>query len=1354
MKFLNVCVISLFLFLEVSALTANPNLMFDRITGNETLASSVIFDIDQDGYGFIWIATDQGLFKYDGYHFTHYTADPNNINTLSHNKVHQITPDPQDENILWLATDLGFDRLSIREEAFNHYFVNNKIQQVKQIVFDYADNMWIRTAAGAVFQFDTENPTFHKQWPAKPTPHINSSLKANYLFATKSGDIWLSIFRLGLAKYQHDSQTFDTIPFKYARNENKDNIVEIIEGSRSNLWVCTDLGHLYSFNILEGQYELVPIRRRKHDVVNNRIISMHRNENGNLWLGRIATGLDIYNPQTGQLSNYRYDPHDPRSISANDIQTIFKDRNGNIWLGTTNQGILKTTLPIYEFQTYRQNKEAKHHLSSEKIYDIYEDSKENIWLATAKGINQLNRQSGLIKHYLYNADTREGHYVTALVSDGQKRLWAGTIHNGLLSYNPFLDQFSPDTYLEKTFDLDYNLKVFTLLLSNQGYLWIGTINQGLFRYNPQEKSGRRWVHIKGDTTSLSNNTVLSIFEDSQKNIWIGTTEGVSRFLPLENAFLHYKMTLGDSSGTNTPSVRSINETKGGFIWFGTSSRGLVRLNTNDGTIQTYTKMNGLPSNKITAITKDRFDNLWISTKEGICYFNQRNEAFSAFNQNNGLILTIFNSNSAYRNPESGEIFFGGKHGLVSFFPQRIKTINYETPLLITSLRLLREYDLIKTSKKFHKTFNQPDEIKLSYEHDLFIINYAALNFKDPDVIKYAYKLEGLHDKWNHVGSTNFATFVNPPPGEYTFRVKTLRNPYNQQTSSASLSLIIVPPFWQELWFRLSSVVLFVLLVFGIVQWRLKIVKKRNRELQQVNERLNNEINFRKQVEELLRKGEQKYRTLVESMNESVFALNQDGNFIFANHITAERMQIKQHNLIGKNIYRVLDKPYAETIMKEVWDVLKTSTSKMIEMKYPLNEIECFFQIYIHPLKGEVENEPQVLCIGIDITEQVTLEEQLRQSQKMEAVGKLAGGLAHDFNNLIAIIQGYSDLIRDDFNNHGLLKESVDEIDKASVRAENLIRQLLTFSRRQVIQPQVLNLNFIITEMQKMLTRLIKEDIELWTRFDQDLKPVFVDRGQIEQILVNMVINARDAMPEGGKITLFTQNVVISETKASQIEGVTPGEYILLKVEDDGIGMHKETVDKIFEPFFTTKEAGEGTGLGLSTVFGIIKQNYGFIEVESKPGIGTRFLLYFPSVDEKIQLERPEVLKEITDNKHEKILVVEDESGLRNMILKRLKMYGYEVYTACDGQEALNIIETNQNIEVVLTDVVMPRMKGYELVNQIRAKGNHDIKVIYMTGYHGESSFFSNITDKQTSYIQKPFKPEELNRQIRNLLHNN
>jgi PAS domain S-box-containing protein len=407
--------------------------------------------------------------------------------------------------------------------------------------------------------------------------------------------------------------------------------------------------------------------------------------------------------------------------------------------------------------------------------------------------------------------------------------------------------------------------------------------------------------------------------------------------------------------------------------------------------------------------------------------------------------------------------------------------------------------------------------------------------------------------------------------------------------------------------------------------------------------------------------------------------------------------------------------------------------------------------YNTPLVDESGQVLGVASLVQDVTERVALEERLRQSQKMEAVGRLAGGVAHDFNNLLTVIMGYSQILTDGLPGASRLKDATTQIRSAADRAAGITRQLLAFSRKQVLSPRVIDLNDVMLNLDTMLRRLIGEDVEVLTVPGRDLGAVRADPGQIEQVIMNLALNARDAMPNGGKLTLETENMELDASYASEHEPLQPGRYVMLAVSDTGTGMSPDTQAHIFEPFFTTKEVGKGTGLGLSMVYGIVKQSGGYIWVYSEPDRGSTFKIYLPRVDqpaETVGVEpRPAGVKRGTET----ILLVEDDAQLRQLTSSVLAHCGYKVLTANSTEQGLALCrENHRDIRLLVTDVIMPSMNGRQLAEQVKLI-SPSTRVLYVSGYTSNAIVHYGVLDPGLWFLPKPFSLSALIAKVREVL---
>jgi PAS domain S-box-containing protein len=526
-----------------------------------------------------------------------------------------------------------------------------------------------------------------------------------------------------------------------------------------------------------------------------------------------------------------------------------------------------------------------------------------------------------------------------------------------------------------------------------------------------------------------------------------------------------------------------------------------------------------------------------------------------------------------------------------------------------------------------------------------------------------------------------------------------------------------------------------------------------------------DVTERRVAEEALRANESRFRSLIQNSSDIITLLTADGTIQYVSPPVERILGHLSEAVVGQNIFSYIhpdDLPRVRTRFNEI-------------VRCPgIDDTPTEFRIcsasgtwlWLESVSNNLLDDPNVQGVVVnarDISQRKQVEEELRlleaqflQAQKMEAIGRLAGGVAHDFNNLLTVIKGYADLLLFRLGKRNTFRHYIEEISKATDQAALLTHRLLIFSRQEMAQPEVINLNTVVADIEKMLKRLIGEDIELVTSLEPDLGRVKANPGHIEQVTMNLVINARDAMPQGGRLTIETANITLDEIAPYQPMAVQPGQYVRLTVSDTGVGMDEQTLNHIFEPFYTTKEPGKGTGLGLSTVYAIVTQSKGSIQVFSQPGKGTTFNIYLPlltdPIDPFLQQQKSEDLSAMAGKKNETILLVEDQAKVRAMVKRVLQGHGYRVLEARHGNEALQIcLQSQEPIHLILTDVVMPGgISGRELVDRVKPL-LPKTKVIYMSGYTNDVTVRHGVLHSTINFLQKPFAPNILLTKVREVL---
>ena len=516
--------------------------------------------------------------------------------------------------------------------------------------------------------------------------------------------------------------------------------------------------------------------------------------------------------------------------------------------------------------------------------------------------------------------------------------------------------------------------------------------------------------------------------------------------------------------------------------------------------------------------------------------------------------------------------------------------------------------------------------------------------------------------------------------------------------------------------------------------------------------VNRDITARKQASEALRLSEVSFRSVIENAPYGIYRAQASGKLLLVNPALQKMLGYdSQAELLLLNLTTdVYVDPLEHQRVNDLFTKQKEFTDVQVDWKRkdgtPI-KARCSGWF----VKSAIDGAAYFEVFAEDVTEKWLLERQLRMAQKMEAVGRLSGGIAHDFNNLLGVIIGYSQVLKRTLPPGTAFLEHAEEIEKAGQRAASLTRQLLAFSRQQVLAPAVLNLNSLISEMEKMLPRLIGEDIEIVIALDPAIGRVKADHGQLEQVVMNLAVNARDAMPDGGKVVITTANAVLDETWTRSHPGSKAGDFVMLSVADTGTGIDSETLAHIFEPFFTTKERGKGTGLGLATVYGVVKQSGGYVWVESALGKGTAFQIYLPRIEELVSVPEPVAPIVEAFRGAETILLVEDADALRKLTHMLLEQHGYHVLVAANGAAALQLVEQKpERIDLLLTDVIMPGLNGRALAERLEIL-QPSLKVLYMSGYTDDAIVNHGVLESGTQLLHKPFSEESLIRKVREVL---
>jgi PAS domain S-box-containing protein len=1265
--------------------------------------------------GYLWIATMGGLARFDGVSFTVFNSE--NTPVLGRDEITAVTADPAGG--LWIGTG-GAGVLR---------FLNGKFTQAVSVAEMHTDNvrfllvdshgvLWIG-ADGGLSRYDHGKVTSLFRGRNGVAVHCGIEYPAGTLwFGTNSG----------LKKLENGAFTTYTMRDGLPA----DTVWALAAGPDGELWAGTRPGGLSVLR--HGAFRTFTTR---DGLTSNSVIDLLRDRDGNLWVGTEGGGINRFSG--GKFASL---PNRAGGLSNKVIRCLYEDREGSLWLGTAGGGLFRLKdFPFIERST-------REDLPTDMIRTISQDPWGDIWLGTANGVARIVPDGRAL---LYSTkDGFTGDLIWPVVRARNGDLWAGS-EQGVLHYFHNADFANPAA--RGKWMLEGGIRM--IFEQSDGSIWVATTKE-VVRFRNGQKM------VIGTGQGLAATVLTAIAERSGGGFWVGTRRGIQEFR--DGRFL---APLGAAQGlVGTPF--SLLEDSERNLWAMTSA-GLSRI--SGGKVTTFSRANGLPDASMFQIVEDNFHSFWITTRKGVWRVSKRE--FDAVAEGRARVLKgdMFGAADGILGTSEfqlgywptagkmrdGSLWFPSYGGVLSVDPARMSVNRQPPPVFVERVtadnrKTVAEYSRILAggNLEFH---------------------YTALSFISPDRIRFRYRLEGFDKVWEDAGTRRVAYFTNLPPGSYRFRVVACNNDGIWNMAGASFSFELLPRFYQTAWFY--ALCGLALSIAGAVayRWRVRGLRARQKWLRQrVEERtaaLRIEVQERLRAEDALQQAnkslastERQYRRIFNGVTDAVLVstLSEDGSpgkFIQANDQACRFLGYSRDELLQMGKYDIVAPEAKATLSGMTQSLLAEGQTLFETVNVTKDGRRIPVEVNAHIF--DIDGTPALLSSVRDISERkaaesakAKLEAELRQAQKLESVGRLAGGVAHDFNNLLTVINGYCGLILNGLKDGDSLRPYAEEIGNAGARAASLTGQLLAFSRKQVIEPRLLDLNSTIRGALPMLQRLIGEDIALTTSLDDSLGQAIADPSQIHQVLMNLVANARDAMPDGGKLSVATANADIGADDVGTQQDAVPGRYVLMTVTDTGRGMDETTRQQVFEPFFTTKGFGRGTGLGLSTVYGIVRQSGGWIDVRSVVGVGTSFKVYLPRQDGQPQPEHKPAGAS-TEDGSETILLVEDQDAVRSLTNAALKKHGYRVLEAADGEEAISLAGKHPGrIHLLLTDVVLPGMNGKELSERLKAL-RPDLKVLFTSGYTADVIAHRGVLDHGLSFLHKPYDLHELAAKVREML---
>jgi signal transduction histidine kinase/ligand-binding sensor domain-containing protein/CheY-like chemotaxis protein len=1157
---------------------------------------------------------------------------------------------------------------------------------------------------------------------------------------TRDGYLWFGA-EAGLVRF--DGVRFTTFDRNSKPALKATDVTALFEDRSGTLWVGTEEGSV--FRRVRGEFVDVSPSRRLRGGVN----TFYEDKAGGLW---VAGGDEVARIEESTFATFAAAPgvvhairEDARGTiwlgtnqalarvegdrltvsetGAIGVQTFCRDQLSTIWMGTRT-GLIKLS------GTRQRRFTVADGLPSDDVRVVIPDRWDGIWIGTTAGVARLSNDR------ITSFGVREGlsdGWITALAQDVEGSVWIATHSGGLNRLRPV-----PFTSITKRQGLVSD-DVLAVHEDHDGQLWVGTDGSGLTLLTNGGRDHFTFTVEEG----LPSNTIYAVNQSADGAVWVGTARGLARIFNGRVTSFSGKPEFPQGG------IRAILEDRAGSLWVGNRS-GLHRLRA--GALTTYTRADGLSSNNVTVIREDHEGTLWIGTLEGGLQ-RFKNGRFSVYTMAQGLTSN-----------DVSAILADGQYVWVGTLDGNLHLIRNDRALAlpprdgVSAGRVLQVLDdargsLWVSGQRGITRFERGDLLKVAngsrtsasattYDHS---DGFGRWEFHGPSQSAGTRRRNGTLVFASAAGAvvvdpSRFARTLPPPP------VHIERVVGDGQEISIGPP-IAVPAGQNQLEFHYTAL---SYAVPGRVTFKYQLEGVDAGWIEAGNRRVAYYTN--------VPGGNYRFRVLasnsdgVWNQQGAVLDLSVGSRFWETTWFYGFSVLGLVLGVAGLSRLRVRRLEARERMLEHIVDERTAALSEEVNER---KRVEESLRKSRDELEDRVRERTTELSVAYaqlqqDVAQRRKLEEQLAQVQKLESIGRLAGGVAHDINNVLTVVLSYSDLVDAGLGPGHPLQAQLRQIRKAAERASNLTHRLLAFARKQIIEPRVINLSELTLNLDGMLRRLIGEDVELVTVSSANLWSVKADPHQIEQVLVNLAVNARDAMPQGGRLSIETANVLVDADFARQHPTLHPGEYVRLTVSDTGIGMPDEVKKHLFEPFFTTKEPGKGTGLGLATCYGIVQQLGGAIYPDSEVGRGTVFNVFVPRVDLPAE-PTPKPQETFVKRGSETVLLVEDEPLVREIARSALGDQGYHVIEAEHGEAALRVAsQFAGTIGLVLTDVVMPKMGGRELVEALK-KERPNVRVLYMSGYAASTIDEADVIEPGTSFLRKPFALAEMLRKVREVL---
>jgi ligand-binding sensor domain-containing protein/signal transduction histidine kinase len=982
----------------------NLDLKFKRLSTEQGLSHDHVLAIFKDSKGFMWLGTEGGLNKYDGYEFTIFRNNPDDRKSIKDNYVHDILED-QYGNLL-IGINGGLEKFDYLKNEFTHYDIHGFT--VRDLFEDSKKNLWLATDGG-LFQFDA------KQGILKRFAHDNNNLASisdNLLYEIaedNASHLWiasrngLNVFDLKSEQFKHyfhDPNNNTSISSNYSRSVFKD--------SKANIWIGTRSAGVCLYNPKDDSFI-----NYKHDP-NNRnslclddVLSFAEDEQGNLWIGTENGGIDLF--KNGSFKNSTTKRGDNRSLSNASIYCLYRDDINNMWVGTYAGGVNLLSKYGDKFYHYKQTIGDPGSLSSNNILSIGGDSEGNVWVGTdGDGLDKLNRKTSTFTHFAHdpnNKNSVSGNHIFSIYEFDSNTLIITFYRGGFDIYDKRQNRFTHHVLRET--DNIPNPSIIISCKENDEEIWLGTSSLGLWKYNIKTHQQKQYKRDTNDPHSISDDVITSVCRDYQGNLWFGTSGGLSFYNREEDNFTVYKNDRNDKRSIGHNSVYALFQDSKNNLWIGTAGGGLNLFDYKTKTFRPFMEKDGLANNTIFGILEDEKGNLWLSTNKGLSRFDPINKIFRNYDVTDGVQGNQFRFNAAYK-AKDGEMYFGGTNGMNAFYPDRIHDNPFIPAIKFTGLEIFNKpVELIGVGSAISKDSSEVKEITLAYNQSVFTLKFASLNFTNPEKNQYAYKLEGFDNEWNLIKTKRTATYTNLDQGHYTFKVIGSNNDGLWNDDGASIDLVITPPLWKTWWFRLFAGAVFIFILFFIYRLRVEQIQNQKRILEhQVTLRTREVVAQKEEIESQKESIEEK-SMMLEKQYEEISA-NNEKIILQNNKIEEAQKEIQEKN------------EQLETIVRTRTEQLRKTFANLKETN---KELDQFIYRSAHDLKGPIATIIGLCHVGgLETTD----EKIIALLNKME---RSAGEMARKLTRLMKIHEiNTMDLNFREVKHMDIINEIIDEVD--------------------------------------------------------------------------------------------------------------------------------------------------------------------------------------------------------------------------------------------------------------------------------------------------------------------------------------